>query len=74
MLCACVQGGHKKLRCRKLTMLESIAGSVAMMKERANPFLLKINVKCSAGMCGNRAGICMTSIVMTAFRVQRLLG
>ena len=31
MLCTCVQGGHKKLRCRKLTMLESIAGSVAMM-------------------------------------------
>lgn len=31
MLCACVQGGHKKLRCRKITMLESIAGSAVMM-------------------------------------------
>lgn len=41
MLCACVQGGHKKSRCRELTMLESIADSAAMMKERTNPFPLK---------------------------------
>lgn len=72
MLCACVQGGHKKLRCRKITMLESIADSAAMMKEQANPFPLKINVKCSDGMCGNRVGICTTPIVMTGFQVQLL--
>ena len=40
-------------------MLESIADSAATMKEQANPFPLKINVKCSAGMCGNRDGTYM---------------
>lgn len=55
-------------------MSESIAGSAAMMKERANPFPLKINVKCSAGMCGSRAGIYTLPIVMTGFQVQLLLG
>lgn len=32
MLCTCVQGG-KKTRCRKNTMLESIAGSAGTMRE-----------------------------------------
>ncbi len=31
----------------------------------------KINAKCSAGMCGNRAGIYTIHTVMTGFRAQR---